>query len=172
MATTLRLPVLFVVEDNDYAISVKGDLQTPGGNIAANLASFSNLHIWDGSGTIPEETASMVVEAVTAVRSGGGPGLLRLTVPRLSGHSSVDNQAYKSEDEQAAEWKRDPLVALKEFLVPGRMPASVWDALVEEAERTVTEARQAALALPFPDPKTVGHHVFFDWATVFERLKE
>ena len=55
---------------------------------------FHDLAIWDGSGVEPETTAELVAAAVAHVR-GGGPGLLRLTVPRLSGHSSVDNQAYK-----------------------------------------------------------------------------
>ncbi len=74
MATTLELPLLFVIEDNNYAISVKGWLQTPGGNIAANLASFSGLTIWEGSGTMPAETAELVTSAVNHVRSGVGPG--------------------------------------------------------------------------------------------------
>jgi len=53
IATTLRLPILFYIEDNGYGISVPGNLQTPGGNIAANLASFANLHIREGDGTEP-----------------------------------------------------------------------------------------------------------------------
>ena len=64
MATTLRLPLLFVVEDNNYAISVKSGLQTPGGNIAANLASFRDLAIWDGSGVEPAATAASRVTVV------------------------------------------------------------------------------------------------------------
>ncbi|MBI5666768.1 MAG: pyruvate dehydrogenase [Chloroflexi bacterium] len=108
IATTQQLPLLFVVEDNGYAISVESPQQTPGGNIAANLASFHSLRIWDGSGTRPAETAELVYEAVRYMRSGQGAGLLRLTVPRLSGHSSVDNQAYKSAEVIAEEWQRDP----------------------------------------------------------------
>src|SRR5262249_3438332 len=97
IATTLDLPVLFFIEDNGYAISVSGSPQPQGGDIAANLAFFHNRRPGNGSGTPPAETADLVYTGVTAVRSGQGPGLLRLTVPRLSGHSSVDNQAYKSE---------------------------------------------------------------------------
>src|SRR5262249_2096181 len=70
MATALSLPLLFVIEDNAYAISVEGPMQTPGANVAANLASFHNLRIWDGSGTIPAETAQLVSEAVNYVREG------------------------------------------------------------------------------------------------------
>ena len=126
IATTLNLPLLFVVEDNGYAISVTSDLQTPGSNIAANLASFKNLAIWDGSGTRPAETADLVETAVNHVRSGQGPGLLRLTMPRLSGHSSVDNQAYKTADQREEEWSHDPIPALRDYLVPALLSESEW----------------------------------------------
>ena len=159
LATTLRLPLLFVIEDNNYAISVKSWLQTPGGNIAANLASFRDLAIWDGSGVEPEATAALVAEAVAHVR-GGGPGLLRLTVPRLSGHSSVDNQAYKSEEERNEEWARDPLPALRRFLVPAVMAEAEWRALEETAAADVAAARDAALAAAQPDPARVTDRVW------------
>ena len=73
MATTLKLPMLFYIEDNDLGISVRGAMQTPGGNIAENLASFKNLFVLDGDGTDPHETSGLLHEAVTHVRSGEGP---------------------------------------------------------------------------------------------------
>ncbi len=162
MATTLELPLLFVVEDNSYAISVKGSLQTPGGNIAANLASFANLTIWDGDGCKPEESAALVETAVAYVREGKGAGLLRLTVPRLSGHSSVDNQAYKTEAERTAEWERDPLTALHEYLVPAAMSERAWGELRGQVTKEVAAARDKALAQPRPDQRTVTQFVFSD----------
>jgi 2-oxoisovalerate dehydrogenase E1 component len=160
IVTTLKLPLLFLVEDNGYAISVKGPTQTPGGNIAANLAAFANLTVWDGSGTKPGETAPLVHTAVDYVRQGRGPGLLRLTVPRLSGHSSVDNQAYKGEVEREEEWRRDPIAAIQQYLIPALMSAAQWEALVEEIKQTVATARDKALACPQPDPDAVTQHVF------------
>lgn len=160
MATTLSLPLLFVIEDNNYAISVKGNLQTPGGNIAENLASFAGLTIWDGSGTGPQETAGLVTEAVDTVRRWQGPGLLRLTVPRLSGHSSVDNQAYKTEEERAAEWERDPIRALETALVPAVLSAAEWQAMEDAAASEIQTARRAAEARPQPDPQSVTSYVF------------
>lgn len=162
MATTLELPLLFVVEDNSYAISVKGPLQTPGGNVATNLASFANLTIWDGDGCQPEETAALVETAVAHMREGKGAGLLRLTVPRLSGHSSVDNQAYKTEAERAAEWERDPIVAIKEYLVPALMDEAAWGELLTAVAEEVAVARDTALAQPRPDQATVRQFVFAD----------
>lgn len=161
IATTLELPLLFVIEDNSYAISVKSPLQTPGANIAANLASFANLTIWDGSGTDPAETADLVKTAVDHVRGRQGPGLLRLSVPRLSGHSSVDNQAYKTEEERAAEWANDPIAALKDYLVPGLYTEEAWEQLYADVTKEVEAARDAAIAQPEADPATVARDVLF-----------
>ena len=162
IATTLELPLLFVIEDNGYAISVKGPAQTPGSNIAANLASFKNLVIWDGSGTNPAETAELVHTAVREVRAGNGPGLLRHTMPRLSGHSSVDNQAYKGEDERKEEWQQDPLVHLHDYLVPALMRENEWENLRNQAKRDVIRAKDEAMKQPHGDPATVTNYVFAD----------
>lgn len=162
IATTQQLPLLFVVEDNGYAISVDGPHQTPGGNIAANLASFRDLHIWDGSGTRPDETAQLVYEAVEYMRGGHGAGLLRLTVPRLSGHSSVDNQAYKSAEVIEEEWRHDPIPAIRDYLVPALITQADWDTLVDEAQWAVTQARDLALAQPTPEPVTATRFVLFE----------
>lgn len=160
LATTLSLPLLFVVEDNDYAISVEKWLQTPGGNIAGNLASFQNLAIWQGDGTQPAETAALVVTAVEYVRRWQGPGLLRLSIPRLSGHSSHDNQSYKSEERLAEEWARDPLPALRDYLVPALLGDDGWAELEAQVAADVAAARDAALAQPQPDPAEVTSHVW------------
>lgn len=162
MATTLELPLLFVVEDNGYAISVKGHLQTPGGNVAANLASFGGLTIWDGCGTDPAETAGLVEAAVRHVRAGRGPGLLRLVVPRLSGHSSVDNQAYKSKEVLAEEWQQDPIPAIRDYLVPALMSDGEWESLVATVQQDVANARDAAMAQPQGDPDTITRFVWSD----------
>ncbi len=160
IATTLALPLLFVIEDNGYALSVKHELQTPGGDIAANLASFGDLTVWNGSGTEPAETAKLVAEAVSHVRAGRGPGMLRLRVPRLSGHSGQDNQAYKSEQRLAEEQSRDPIPALRDYLVPSFVNAEEWSALAEEVETSVLEASQAVKGQDRPSPASVGRFVF------------
>src|SRR5438309_4411813 len=115
IATTQQLPLLMYVEDNGYGISVTSDYQTPGRDIAANLASFSGLTIFNGDGTDPVEAARLVDEAVRVVRTKRAPALLRLTVPRLEGHSFQDTQTYKSEAQIAEEWARDPLPKLKAY---------------------------------------------------------
>jgi 2-oxoisovalerate dehydrogenase E1 component len=152
--------LLFVIEDNGYALSVRHELQTPDGDIAANLAGFGNLTVWNGSGTKPAETATLVTEAISHARAGRGPGMLRLRVPRLSGHSGQDNQAYKSEQRLAEEQRRDPIPALREYLVPSLIEPEEWSALVEEAESVVLEASQAAQAQDKPSPTSIDRFVF------------
>ncbi|MBX7251735.1 MAG: hypothetical protein K1X50_07105, partial [Candidatus Promineofilum sp.] len=81
-------------------------------------------------------------------------------VPRLSGHSSVDNQAYKTEDERDDEWARDPIPALRAALVPALMDARAWQGLASAAAAQVAAARDAAAATPQPDPARVAGRVW------------
>src|SRR6478752_1162992 len=83
IATTQQLPLLIYIEDNGYGISVPSEYQTPGKDIAANLASFSGLTIFSGDGTDPVEASKLIHDAVRYVRSKRAPAMLRLTVPRL-----------------------------------------------------------------------------------------
>lgn len=163
MATTLKLPMLFYIEDNDLGISVRGDMQTPGGNIATNLASFGNLFIRDGDGTDPHETASLVAECVAHVRSGAGPALVHLTVPRLSSHSGPDNQkGYRTEAEIADDIARDPVPRLRNYLVPALLSEREWTELEAEVAHDVNAALEEARARAIPDPSRVAQFVYAD----------
>jgi len=161
MATTLSLPMLFYIEDNGLGISVRGEMQTPGGNIAANLASFGNLFVRDGDGTDPAESARLLDEVVAHVRGGRGPALIRLTVPRLCNHSGPDNQrGYRTDAEIAADWERDPLPRLRAHIVPAVMTPQEWRVLEGEVEGDVAAALAAARGRPAPDPATVRRFVY------------
>jgi 2-oxoisovalerate dehydrogenase E1 component len=164
IATTLQLPMLFYIEDNAFGISVPSLLQTPGGNIAANLRAFAGLAILEGDGSDPCAAAELTREAVARVREARTPLLLRLQVPRLSGHSGQDTQAYKSPQTLSDERARDPLGQLRAFLVPERMPAAEWSHLAAEARREAEQAVQRALSRPHPDPRELTAHVFFEAA--------
>lgn len=163
IAATRRLPLLFVIEDNGYGLSVPSTMQTPGGNIARNLASFGGLCIAETSSIHPRETAQAIFDAVALVRTGNGPALLHISVPRLSGHSGQDNQAYKSADLVAAEQSRDPLPHLRSFLVPGILSQEQWTYLEHDAETTVERAYAEASATPGPEP-TREHAVRYVFA--------
>jgi 2-oxoisovalerate dehydrogenase E1 component len=163
MATTLKLPMLFYIEDNNLGISVRGEMQTPGGNIARNLASFGGLLLREGDGTDPHATAQLLAECVAHVRADKGPALVRLTVPRLNSHSGPDNQkGYRTEEEIAEDFKRDPLPKLKAYLVPALMTARAWDELVRSVDDEVRAAVEAARARPHPVADDVARFVTGD----------
>ncbi|WP_421772871.1 alpha-ketoacid dehydrogenase subunit alpha/beta [Gracilimonas sp.] len=160
IATTQNLPVLFYIEDNGYGISVTSEYQTPGGKISNNLQSFNNLKIYDGDGTDPEEAASLLKESVDYVRGRKGPALIRLTVPRLNGHSYQDNQAYKDEKLVEKEKKNDPLEKLKAFMVPDQITEKTWKNWEKKAKDTIEEAAEAALDRPQPDTSQTEKFAF------------
>jgi len=171
MATTLSLPMLFYIEDNGLGISVRGDMQTPGGDITRNLASFGNLFLRDGNGSDPEESARLIAECVDHVRGGNGPAMIRLAVPRLCSHSGPDNQrGYRSDAEIAADTERDPLPRLRGFLVPAFMSEDEWRELEAEVERDVQAGLEAARTRPNPDPSTVARYVYVDDESPTEAL--
>ena len=160
IVTTERLPFLFFIEDNGYGISVASSHQTPGGNIARNLESFRGLRVLEGNGSDPLAAAALIQEAVAGVRAGDGPALLRLIVPRLSGHSGQDTQTYKSPEEIAAEIARDPLTHLRAQLVPGTLSAADWDLEISQARALVAETLAKVERRAQPDPKRIQRHVF------------
>src|SRR4051794_11172366 len=162
IATTQQLPLLIYIEDNGYGISVPSEYQTPGKNIAANLASFSGLTIFNGDGTDPAEAAGLVGEAVAHVRNRRAPALLRLTVPRLEGHSFQDTQAYKSEAEVAGEWARDPLPRLKAHAARHQIGEERWADLEREVAWQVEAARAEAESRGVSSPGEVARNVFFE----------
>lgn len=155
IATTQKLPVLFYIEDNGYGISVTSEYQTPGKNIAENLASFKNLDIWDGSGTDPEEAYALLKAGTDHVRSRKGPALVRLKVPRLNGHSYQDNQAYKDAHLLKKERANDPVKSIQKMF-----SEKEWKTLQKEAKKIVDESAAAALNRPAPDPANIKKFVF------------
>jgi 2-oxoisovalerate dehydrogenase E1 component len=160
IVTTERLPFLFFIEDNGYGISVPSQQQTPGGNIARNLQGFSGLRILEGDASEPLAAATLIESAVAGVRSGEGPALIRLLVPRLSGHSGQDTQTYKSAAEIAAEKERDPLAKLRERLVPDEISAADWDLEISQAKVLVAATLARVSQRRMPDSKGVRRYMF------------
>ena len=160
IATTERLPLLFFIEDNGYGISVPSRLQTPGGNIAANLEGFQGLRVLDGDASDPLAAAVLIESAVTEVREGRGPALLRLVVPRLCGHSGQDTQTYKSAGEIEAERDRDPLGRLRAQLVPDLLSAADWELEIDRGRQAVADAFARVDTLSAPDPARVRRYLF------------
>ena len=161
MATTLQLPMLFYIEDNGYGISVPSHFQTPGGNIVKNLASFRGIKLLSGDGTNPEEAAVLIQQANDHVRHERQPVLLRLTVPRLNGHSAQDTQSYKSADRIEFEQQHDPLPKLKKFLISnGHLAEAEWDQLEQQAKDHCYETYERVDQQGFADPAGIEQHAF------------
>lgn len=161
LTTTLNLPMLFYIEDNGYGISVPSSFQTPGGNIVSNLQSFKNLKLLSGDGTNPQQASDLIRQAQISVRENRQPTLLRLTVPRLNGHSAQDTQSYKSEDRLAFEKQHDPLPKLKKYLSKNAIlsPAE-WERLSEAATEEVRNICQSVDQQGKADPNEIERFAF------------
>jgi 2-oxoisovalerate dehydrogenase E1 component len=158
IATAVCLPMLFFIEDNAFGLSVPGQIQTPGGNIAANLTCFADLKVLDGDGSDPEDAWHKISQAVEHVRLGQGACLLRLSVPRLAGHTFIDDQAYKSPEQRRADLGRDPLPRLRQYL---HLDDSTWDHMAQGVQDELAEALQVAESSPTPIPDDTLMHRFF-----------
>jgi 2-oxoisovalerate dehydrogenase E1 component len=162
IVTTLQLPFLYFIEDNQFGLSVPSNLQTPGGNIAANLARFGGLKILETDGTDPATAWKQIKSAVNHVRTGKGPCLLRVLVPRLQGHTFIDDQSYKSREQLAEEAASDPLPRLERYLLNQDIEEGTWEQLCNEAKREVNSAAQEAESYPEPDPSGIQRHLYFE----------
>ncbi len=161
-ACTRRLPVLFLVEDNGYAISVPVEVQTPGGDISALVASFPGLHVESVDGTDLLESAAAMRTAVDYVRGGHGPALVHAHVIRPYAHSHTDDEKlYKPPAEREAERKRDPLARLAKHLTTnGYATEQDLAEMARDVERELNAAAEAALAAPKPGKDTAALWVF------------
>src|SRR5579883_2814403 len=112
-ASNAKLPVLFVCEDNQYAISVPVETQTPGGNISHLIANFPNFHFVEFDGTDPIASYAAMRDAVAYCRSGKGPAFVHGHVIRPYSHSlSDDEKLYRPDSEREADTLRDPIVKM------------------------------------------------------------
>ena len=158
IVTTLRLPMIFSIENNNYGLSTPSELQTPCGDITGNLSCFANLLTIDADGTDPEQAWQAVCQAFEYAREGAGPVLLQFHVVRLTGHTYIDDQSYKSSAERAAELARDPLERLRSTIAAPEK----WQRLVEEVQAELATALAEAEASPEPDPAQVRQHLFYE----------
>src|SRR5437762_655266 len=151
-ACTKHLPVLFLVEDNGYAISVPVEVQTAGGDISRLVRSFPGLHVASIDGTDFFASLAALREAAAYIRGRQGPALVHARVTRPYSHSLSDGEKlYKPPAEREAEAKRDPIARLREFLIErGLAETETLDAVAREVEQDVNEAALQAVAAPRP----------------------
>jgi 2-oxoisovalerate dehydrogenase E1 component len=161
-ACTSKLPVVYLVEDNGWAISVPVEVQTPGGSISDLLRSFPHLLIVKADGTDFVDSYRAMQEAVAYTRERRGPALVHASVVRPYSHSlSDDERLYKTPDEREAEGRRDPVRKMASALVAGGIATEkALDAIHTEVEREINEAAKQALAAPKPARDTAALWVF------------
>ena len=161
-ASNLRLPVLYLVEDNGYAISVPVEVQTAGASISKLVRSFPGLLVREVDGCDPLASLAALREAVAWCRSRQGPALVHAHVIRPYSHSLSDDESlYRTAAERAADSARDPLVVVPQRLLEeGSATADELEAIRGEVDREVAAAVDAALAAPAPAPQSATRHVY------------
>ena len=160
-ACTLHLPVLFVVADNGFAISVPSSDQAPA-PVAELVRGFRGLLVRRFDGRDYFTSRREGAKAVAAVRAGVGPVLIHATVTRPYSHSAADTQSkYRSSEELADEQEHDPIDHLERALLNDNILSPEQAAAIRDEARTVvSEAATQALAAARPDPATVTDHVY------------
>ena len=162
-ACNLKLPVLFLIEDNGYAISVPVDVQTAGGNVAQLVRNFPNLH-WVGeiNGSDPIESYGILREAVDWCRARKGPALVRALVTRPYSHSMSDDETkYKTKAEIEGEAQKDCLRTFSRFLVDeGVIDEAGLAKLHEEVQASIRRASDEAVTSSQPPTSSATMYVF------------
>ena len=163
-ASREKLPVLFVIENNKYAISVPVYLQSGGrgASVSEMMAGFANLHRVKIDGTDYFECVEKVAEAIEYIKSGKGPALIEAEVVRLLSHSSSDDQKkYRSPEELEKDLRKDPIqVFVKKLTSMKLINDDEYQKLKKEVEKEVNDAADKALKAADPKPETATQYIF------------
>jgi len=157
-----RAPVLYLIEDNSYAISVPVEHQTAGGTISRLVRNYPDLFVTEFDGCDFVTSYGRLKDAIDYLRAGNGPVLAHAHVVRPYSHSlSDDERLYKTESERAEEATRDPIPRMRQFLLDESLAsASELDALEKSIHDEVAEAADQALTMAWPDPTTSTQHLY------------
>ncbi|HUH61527.1 MAG TPA: dehydrogenase E1 component subunit alpha/beta [Terracidiphilus sp.] len=161
-ASNRKLPVIFLIEDNAYAISVPVEVNTPGGNISRLVANFPNFHFAEIDGTDPEVALAAFEAAAAHCRAGLGPAFVHGHCIRPYSHSlSDDDRLYRSAAEREADALRDPITRLQmRLLREGILSADEINRLERALDLEAAEAAEHALSAPLPAISSVAEHAY------------
>ncbi|HKQ53052.1 MAG TPA: dehydrogenase E1 component subunit alpha/beta [Pyrinomonadaceae bacterium] len=161
-ASNLKLPVVFLIEDNGYAISVPVEVQTAGGDVSKLVEGFPHLYVQRCDGTDPIESFEAMQHAVEYCRERRGPALVHAKVIRPYSHSlSDDEKLYRPDEERTSDAERDPVKRFGALLVEeGIVTQDELQQLKDEVDREVSEAADSALNSPQPAPETAALFVY------------
>ncbi|MGH7571363.1 MAG: alpha-ketoacid dehydrogenase subunit alpha/beta [Gemmatimonadota bacterium] len=161
-ACNLKLPVLYLIQDNRYAISVPVEVQTAGGSISRLVRGFPDLHVAEVDGCDPVASFEVLSEAVAWCRSGRGPALVHAHVIRPYSHSlSDDERMYRPERERDEESGRDPVTTFPARLIEeGMASEEELAAIRREVDAEIATAAERAVEAPQPDSGTALDFVY------------
>jgi 2-oxoisovalerate dehydrogenase E1 component len=161
-ACVRKLPVLFMVEDNGYAISVPVEVQTPGGEISTVVSAFPGLRVIRCDGTDVAASYAAMQEAVAYCRARKGPALVHAKVVRPYSHSlSDDEKLYKTPAERAEEAKRDPVTKLAaKMMADGLVTEADLKTIAADVDREIADAVERALKAAKPAKDTAMQYVY------------
>jgi 2-oxoisovalerate dehydrogenase E1 component len=161
-ACNLKLPVVFLLEDNGYAISVPIEVQTAGGDVSKLIENFPSLYLQRCDGTDPLESLATMRRAVDYCRQRKGPAFVHAKVIRPYSHSlSDDEKLYRNDEERASEAERDPVKRFGALLIDeGVINQEGLQKIKDQVDREVNEAADIALASPQPAKETATKFVF------------
>lgn len=157
-----KLPVLFMVEDNGYAISVPVEVQTPAGSISKALENFPGLKIFEVDGNCPIESYEVIKEAEKYLRAGHGPVLVHAHVTRPYSHSlSDDHSMYRTQEELQKEKQEDVINSFPQFLMEtDLLSEEEIEGLKNQVTKEVKEALKQALETSWPEKSTYADHLY------------
>ncbi len=169
-----QLPIVFVIQDNGWAISVPTEQQTAGGTIAKMARGYEGLAVFEIDGCDYEETKGALAQAVAKAREGMGPSLVVAHVPRIGAHSSSDDpKKYRCEEGIKEDKKLDPVERFEKYLVEkGILGEAELAELRRKHFQEIEDAAVAADAVPFPDRKTAAEKVFAPVGEIEEKAVE
>ena len=161
-AANLRLPIVFLIEDNGYAISVPVEVQTAGGNISRLVSGFPNFHFEEIDGTDPVVSYGAISRAVAHCRAGVGPSFIHAHVIRPYSHSlSDDEKLYRPDIERERDAARDPISRMQLFLIrDGILDEKGINKLEKEVDDGLQAAVDRVLAAPLPQPESIKQYLY------------
>src|SRR3989441_400298 len=161
-ASNLKLPVLFLIQDNGYAISVPVEVQTAGGSVSALVRNFPDLLVEEVDGCDPVASYDVLARAAQHCRQRKGPALVHARVIRPYSHSLSDDEIlYKPPREREEEAKRDPIATFpKRLVMEGVATEAEIAAIRQQVDEEVQVAADVALAAPQPKPETALLYVY------------
>lgn len=160
-ASRERLPVIFVIQNNGYGISVPSSVQTANAIVSDNFRGFKNLGIFLSDGTDFPDSISKIKQAIDFVNQEGCPALVHAQCVRIGAHSNSDAQdLYRDEDEISRAQQADPLLKLKKLLVKHKISASKISQIESSVDQEIEQACEQVEQEPGPSRESATQFIF------------